>query len=183
MNSFRGALAEDLGRARNVMDRVENRLNDLQGTPPTNDELRQLVAAQERYDSIYAALECGGSPPPLKGEGPVAYRARLLEGLQPFSEKHKSVNIHRLSRVDSDAFSLFETAIMSDAERVASDRSVGSFANRGELREVRVKDPVSKRETIEYRGSPSVWMRAFQPPAQCVTQFLDGNGRVLRGVK
>jgi hypothetical protein len=182
MNTFRGALADDLGRARNVMDRVENRLNDLQGAPPSNDELRQLVAHQERYDSLYAALECGGSPPPLKGEGPVSYRCRLLEGLQPFS-KHKSVNINRLARVDSDAFSLFEREIMSDAERVASDRSVGSFTNRGELREVRVKDPISKRETIEYRGSPLSWMSQFMLPGQCVTAVLDGNGRVLRGVK
>src|ERR1700688_2068545 len=130
--------ADDLARARNVLDRVESRQNDIQGPPLSNDELRQLVAHQERYHPIYAALECGGSPPPLRSESPESYRCRLLEGLQNWSEKHSKVNLNRLARVDSDAFSLFEQAILDDARRVADDRTQGSFSNRGALREVRV---------------------------------------------
>jgi hypothetical protein len=180
---FRSAVAEDLGRARNKLDQIQNRLDDVQGRGPTNSELRQLVGHQERYDSLYAALEMGGSPPPLKGEGPVSYRCRLLEGLQPFDDKHLQVNVHKLARLDDHAFSFMEREIMDAAQRVADNRSQGSFTTRGALREVRVKDPVSKREVIEYRGSPLTWMSQFMLPGQAVTAILDGNGRVLRGVK
>src|SRR5437762_10682026 len=127
--TFREAVVEDLATARNRLSQVENRVNDLQGRPPGNDELRDLTDIQVKFDDHYRGIECGGSPPPLRGESPSSYRTRLLSGLQPFSEKHAKLDVARIGRLDSAALTAIEGEILKDVQRVIDDPTQPSFKN------------------------------------------------------
>ena len=180
--TYREALVDDLGRARRKLSAVENRLDDLQGRAPTNSEMRDLVAVQVQYDDLYRGIECGGSPPPLKGESKTTYAARLVAGLQPFSEQHRKIDVHNLARLDSTAFEAVSDAICRDVQKVIDDPTVPSFRHGPDvLREVKVRDS-SGREASEFRGRPLVWLSHFMSPVQqCVTGVFDPrSGRQLK---
>jgi hypothetical protein len=140
----------------------------------------EMREAQAKYDPLFRSLEMIGAPGPLQHEDTTGYKVRLLSAIQQYSDRHKHVNLRRISRLDSDAFSLFESEICAAAQKCADDRAQGSFSQRGELREVLVKDQ-SGRDMREFRGSPLRWMSQFMGQPQCVSAFVDpATGRVLR---
>jgi hypothetical protein len=67
--------------------------------------------------------------------------------------------------------------IVGDAQRIASNRTIGSFRRPGALREIHRVDQAG-HETTEFCGSALSWMSAFMSPVvTCVEAFNTGRRR------
>lgn len=144
--------------------RVE--LDDLKARLPiqmTDDDHSAFAAIQARADSTYMLLGKEASRA-MQGESKLAYRRRLLEGLQVHTA-YKDVDLGVIA-VDSAAFDVIEGQILTQAANMA--RSPASVPE-GELRQV-VRQ--SNGHTItDFLGDPKAWMSANQPVGQAVTAF------------
>ncbi len=118
---------------------------------PTEQDRNALAAAYHRADSVYAMLGYA-TPQPMPGEGSVAYRHRLADGLKRHSPSLRKTYMDSLR---DDAFTVVESRIYQDAEAAA--RSGGS---NGQLRPHAHRADTGHNVT-EYYGDPMAWMAPF----------------------
>jgi hypothetical protein len=149
----RGALAEELIRTRQQQARIDARLDDIQGRPPTEREMRARVDAQARADPIYREIGMH-APAPLSTESVANYRRRLLEPLIRHDKTWAGMSPYQ---IPVDALPMAEQDVFASAKKLAVSND---FHPPGKLRERRVKDEAG-RETVEYYGDPLTWMRRY----------------------
>jgi hypothetical protein len=75
---------DEATRLRNQLADLDRRTAFARGAL-TDGEMRSVREAQERADDVYRGLGLLAAPPPLAGELPWSYRARLAEGLQKYA--------------------------------------------------------------------------------------------------
>lgn len=134
------------------------------------DEDDKKADAQAKADSVYAAFG-QSAPRALRGENSMAYRKRLLKGLQAHSDSYKSVNLRGIN--DEALLSIAEKTIFSDAAMAAR---AGDFIPAGQLMEFQERDRAGRTIT-KFKGAVSSWLDAFKVPAQRVTAFHTQNKR------
>jgi hypothetical protein len=162
--------------ARATLADLERRRAYAKGAP-TDTEMRELAAAQMRADAVYQGLGLGGAPPPVAGETPMPYRARLAEALQRYaysdSLKKKNMDLFKLSTQVPDAFANFEDQILSEARRRGDDNT---WSADGEIRERKIVDSTGRATTEFAGGSTLSWMDGFMSPRRRVRSYRDNNG-------
>lgn len=127
-----------------------------------------LADAQARADSVYLAFG-KSAPHPMRGETPLAYRVRLLNGVKEHSPVYKGVALDKVAIADSTTLDAIEPQIYADAEAVA--RSPLTVAD-GELRCITKQVGAHIHKT--FVGQPAAWMNPMAGPArQFVTKFND----------
>lgn len=134
------------------------------------DEDDKKADAQAKADSVYAAFG-QSAPRALRGENSMAYRKRLLKGLQAHSDSFKSVNLRSIN--DEALLGVAEKQIFSDAAMAAR---AGDFIPAGQLMEFQERDRAGRTIT-KFKGAVSSWLDAFKVPAQRVTAFHTQNKR------
>jgi len=135
-----------------------------------DEEAAEYADAQAKCDSVLASFGKSASRP-LQGESLMAYRKRLLRGLQAYSDSYKDVNLNAIK--DGKLLSIAEKQIFADAA-AASRASVGMPA--GQLIEMHEKDRAGRTIT-KFKGSMSAWLDDFKVPALRATQFHTSNTR------
>ena len=90
-----------------------------------DEEEAAMCDAQAKADSVFASFGKSASRP-LKGEGLMSYRKRLLRGLQAYSDSYKTVNLASIK--DAQILSIAEKTIFADALMAA--RSPSMFGER-----------------------------------------------------
>jgi hypothetical protein len=180
MNTFRSALVEDLGTARRKLSRIEDRLDDITGAPPSANSLMAMRNFANTMEPLFSALEMA-TPAPMATESARSYKARLLSQVQGFAQDKnlRGVDLHSMSRLDDAGFAHCAREIVKDAQRTADDPSQGSFSDPTRLRVVKETDQ-SGRTWTTFKGSPMTWMSHFMFPSQCVTGFFGRDGRQIR---
>jgi hypothetical protein len=123
----------------------------------------RFADAQAAADPVYASLG-SGAPAPMAGEALLAYRVRLLRGLQKHSVEFKNVNLAAIAYADSATFDVMDKRILADAATFA--RSPQAVPD-GQLRETTTRSP-SGHMVTEYQGDPFVWMRVHMQSPKCV---------------
>jgi len=127
-----------------------------------------LADAQARADGVYLAFG-KSAPHPMRGETPLAYRVRLLNGVKEHSPGFKGVALDKVALADVKALDSIEPQIYADAEAVA--RSPAAVAE-GELR--CITKHVGAHIYREFVGNPAAWMNPIAGPTrQFVTRFND----------
>lgn len=123
-----------------------------------------LTAAQVKADSAYTA--CGKkAPSPFSGENSLAYRKRVLAGLQKYSEQHKDLNIKVIA--DAAVLSMVEKEIFADAQASIARE----IANKpGQLIQT-VRHDDAGRPIKEYKGDMDVWLNSVKYPGQKLVRF------------
>ena len=135
------------------------------------EEEAKMADAQAHCDSVMAAFGKSASRP-LKGENLMAYRKRLLRGLQSYSDSWKSVDLKAIK--DNAMLAIAEKQIFADA--LAASRNPGAYAD-GQLIELTERDR-SGRTITKFKGDMSAWLNDFKLPAMRVTAFnLPNNQR------
>ena len=168
MVSSNHAIVENMVRIDRRQDVINARLNDVQGRPPTESELRAMVGLQARADAVYRDLGMVGAPGPLGNESARSDRLRLLSPLQKYSDEWKKTSLHRIN--DAPTVDLIEREIYAAAKKTALDPTV-TFRP-GTLRERKVEDE-SGRTWTHWHGSPRTWMSHFMHPRMAVTSMFD----------
>jgi hypothetical protein len=144
---------------------------------PTTDELRELAQVQARVDSTFRELGLQGAPPPVAGELPRQYRARLGERLQKFvyTDSVRKANLYKLSTLAPDAFDIFESQIHEEAKRRAADGTWSGDPDGG-MRERKTVDAAGRAWT-EFAGPSTLsWMDNFMMPRRRVRSVIDSRG-------
>ena len=134
-----------------------------------DDEAAEYADAQAKADSVFASFGKSASRP-LAGEGLMAYRKRLLRGLQAYSDSFKDVNINSIK--DAKLLALTEKQIFSDA--LAASKSPMTYAADQEIA-IQKKDSAGRTIT-SFRGGMG-WLDAFKVPAMRVTKFHTMNNQ------
>jgi hypothetical protein len=135
-----------------------------------DEEEAKYADAQAKADSVFASFGKSASRP-LQGESLVAYRKRLLRGLQAYSDTYKDVNL--LKEIKGEKMlSIAEKQIFNDALQAAKSPTV--FANDAEY-EIKERD-ASGRTITKFKGGFG-WLDAFKVPAQRVQEFHLHNNR------
>ena len=168
--------AED-EKARKDAEEIRKAVTDMAARIPatmSDADYSALADAQARADGVYRAFG-KSAPQPMRGETPLAYRVRLLNGVKDHSPAFKGVALDKVALADLAAFDSIEPQIYADAEVVArSPATVGE----GELR--CITKHVGAHIFNEYVGSPAAWMNPIAGPTrQYVTKFND-NSRSAR---
>lgn len=123
-----------------------------------------MADAQAKADSVYQAFGKAASRP-LQGENLLAYRKRLLRGLQSYSDQYKDIKLGAIA--DVKLLDIAERQIFTDAMKAArNDAMVGA----GQLVPVIEHDATGRRIT-KFRGDIGVMLEPFTVPAQRVVQF------------
>ena len=135
-----------------------------------DDDEEEKADAQAKADSVYAAIG-KSAPRAMRGESTMAYRKRLLKGLQAHSDSFKNVNLRKIA--DANLLNVAEKTIFADAMAFAR---AGSFVPAGQLMEFHEKDRAGRTIT-KFKGAVSAWLDAFKVPAQRVTAFHTQNKR------
>jgi hypothetical protein len=159
----KGVLAQNIARLNQEISEATNRLNDLQGTPPSASDMYAASDIQARYDPYYRELEMGGAPGILNGERPTSFRRRLLSTLQPLSKTWREANLHN-TNISENVVDAAEQKIFADVTEVTHNNNQGSFKNPGALRVIERTSEAGAR-IREYRGDPINWMKSFMIPA------------------
>jgi len=133
-----------------------------------DEEDDKKADAQAKADSVYAAFG-QSAPRALRGENSMAYRKRLLKGLQVHSDSYKSINLRSIN--DVALLDLAEKQILADAAMAAR---AGDFIPAGQLMEFQERDRAGRTIT-KFKGAVSAWLDAFKVPAQRVTAFHTQN--------
>ena len=123
--------------------------------------------AQAKADSVLAAFGKSASRP-LQGEGLVAYRKRLLRGLQGYSDSFKSVNLRSIT--DKNLLNLAEKQIFADA--LVAARSPVAYGD--QLIEHRTTDRAG-RTISTFTGSIAAWLDDFKVQPLRATEFRTQN--------
>ena len=134
-----------------------------------DDEAAEYADAQAKADSVFASFGKSASRP-LAGEGLMAYRKRLLRGLQAYSDSFKDVNINSIK--DAKLLALTEKQIFADA--LAASKSPMTYAADQEIA-IQKKDSAGRTIT-SFRGGMG-WLDAFKVPAMRVTKFHTMNNQ------
>lgn len=135
-----------------------------------DEEDDKKADAQAKADSVYAAFG-QSAPRALRGENSMAYRKRLLKGLQAHSDSFKAVNLRGIA--DEALLSIAEKQIFADAAMAAR---AGDFIPAGQLMEFQERDRAGRTIT-KFKGAVSSWLDSFKVPAQRVTAFHTQNKR------
>jgi len=123
---------------------------------------------QAKADSVYSAFGKSASRP-LQGESLMAYRKRMVRGLQAHSDEMKNVNINAIK--DEAMLSIVEKRVYADA--VAASRGTGAIG-KGQLIELHKTDRAGRTIT-EFRGDMEAWLGEFKLPASRVVKFHTEN--------
>ena len=129
-----------------------------------DEEEAAMCDAQAKADSVYASFGKSASRP-LKGEGLLSYRKRLLRGLQAYSDSYKSVNLASIK--DAQLLNIAEKQIFNDALMAAKSPSM--FAA-DQLIEMNEKDRAGRTIT-KFKGSMEAWLGDFKVPSMRVKEF------------
>ena len=136
----------------------------------SEEEEEAKADAQAKADSVYASFGKSASRP-MQGENVLAYRKRMLKGLQKYSDAYKGVNINSIK--DEALLALAEKQIFADALS-ASRTSTGIGA--GRLVELHERDRAGRTIT-KFRGDMESWLGAFKVPPMRVEKFNTNNGK------
>ena len=147
-------IVEDIHSIRRDQDRALDRLH---GHSPDLDQLKEMNDAANRHRELFADLEMT-VPTPRPDEHPADYNVRLLTPLQRFSRDWRDTDLRRLALSGERAFDPFARVIRADAQRIASNRTIGSLRMPGQLRRIERPGEVS------YHGHPLAWMSQFLSP-------------------
>ena len=162
--------AED-DKVRKDAEEIRKAVADMAARIPatmSDADYNALADAQSRADSVYLAFG-KSAPQPMRGETPLAYRVRLLNGVKEHSPGFKNVALDKVALADTKALDSIEPQIYADAEAVA--RSPVTVAD-GELR--CITKHVGAHIFNEYVGQPAAWMNPIAGPTrQFVTHFND----------
>jgi 8-oxo-dGTP pyrophosphatase MutT (NUDIX family) len=136
-----------------------------------DEEEMMMADAQAKADSIYSAFGKSASRP-LQGEGLMAYRKRLLRGLQAHSDSYKDINLRAIK--DKALLALAEKQIFADAVSAAArnDSQIGG----GNLIAIEERDRAGRTIT-KFKGDVNSWLESFTVPAQRVVAFNTQNNR------
>jgi hypothetical protein len=96
------------------------------------------------------------APPPLQGEQLDQYERRLTYEVQKVAPNFKDINLYDAK---GDAFKLLKKQVYADARQEAHHPTQ---IPDGELREV-VNYDQAGRPSYTFHGSPSAWMKNFEP--------------------
>ena len=129
-----------------------------------DEEEAEYADAQAKADSVLASFGKSASRP-LKGEGLLSYRKRLLRGLQAYSDSYKSVNLTSIK--DVQLLNIAEKTIFADA--LAAAKSPTMFAA-DQLIEINEKDRAGRTIT-KFKGSMEAWLGDFKVPSMRVKEF------------
>jgi len=135
-----------------------------------DEEEAMYADCQAKADSVFAAFGKSASRP-LKGESVMAYRKRMLRGLQAYSDAYKEVNINLIK--DEKLLSIAEKTIFADA--LVASRSDSTIAA-GQLIELHTRDRAGRVITT-FKGAVSSWLDQFKVPAQRATKFNINNNQ------
>jgi hypothetical protein len=145
----------------------------LGGAGPSIQEMKEMSATAVSVETLFSDLEMR-VPEPDPTDRPVDYEARLLQRLARFSPGWKDTDLQRLARHGSgDALAGIDRAVVADARRVASDKTVGSFRQPGQLREI-VRESEGSPTTVDFYGDPRSWMDAFAGPVRLAVEHVVG---------
>ena len=120
-----------------------------------DEEMGRMADAQAKADSVYSAFGKSATRP-LDGENHIAYRKRLLRGLQSYSDAYKDVNL--LAIKDVKLLDIAEKQIMADALQSAK---FAMHIPKGSLYEVKKQD-ASGRTITSYKGHISAFLDEFK---------------------
>ena len=134
-----------------------------------DEEMEHMADCQAAADSVYSAFGKSASRP-LRGESAMAYRTRLLRGLQAYSDEYKDVNLRSIK--DSKLLSLVEKQIFADAMKAA--KSPLAYAD-GQLHEIFETDRRTGRTISKFAGPMSAWLDQFKVPSLRATNFNTQN--------
>jgi 8-oxo-dGTP pyrophosphatase MutT (NUDIX family) len=133
-----------------------------------DEEEAEKADAQAKADSVYSAFGKAASRP-LIGEGLMAYRKRLLRGLQAHSDSYKGIDLRGIK--DKALLALAEKQIFADAMVAArTDNQAGA----GQLIEIEERDRAGRTIT-KFKGDVNSWLESFTVPAQRVVAFNTQN--------
>ena len=118
-----------------------------------------------RHRELFGDLEMV-VPQPKPAEHPSDFNIRLLQRLQPFSHTFRQADLHRLAV--GGALGGIDAAIIADAQRIASNRTVGSFRQPGQLRRI------VRPGEVRYHGHPLSWMQQFLSPIVLQVESFKG---------
>ena len=149
-------------------DEEDDRKDDDEEAAKKDDEEAAYADCQAKADSVYSAFGKSASRP-LQGESLMAYRKRMLRGLQAHSDEMKTVNINSIK--DEAMLAIVEKRVYADA--LAASRGTGSIA-KGQLIALHKKDQAGRTIT-EYRGDMEAWLGDFKLPASRVVKFNTEN--------
>lgn len=135
-----------------------------------DEEEAKYADAQAKADSVFASFGKSASRP-LQGESLVAYRKRLLRGLQAYSDTYKDVNL--LKEIKGEKMlAIAEKQIFNDA--LVAAKSPTLYASDAEY-EIKERD-ASGRTITKFKGGFG-WLDAFKVPSQRVKEFNLNNNR------
>lgn len=130
-------------------------------------EEEEKADAQAKCDSVYALFGKSASRP-LVGESVMAYRKRMLRGLQGYSDSYKGVNLASIK--DAKLLAIAEKQIFADAAKASKNVAYAD----GEI-EIKRKD-ASGRTITEFRGSMA-WLDAFKMPTHRAVEWFTANNK------
>ena len=130
----------------------------------------EYADAQAKCDSVLAAFGKSASRP-LQGENLLAYRKRLLRGLQAYSDSYKDISLASIK--DANLLALAEKQIFADALNAAKSPSM--FAA-DQLIEINEKDRAGRTIT-KFKGAMAAWLDDFKVPALRVKEFHLSNNK------
>ena len=149
-------------------DEEDDRKDDDEEAAKKDDEEAAMCDAQAKADSVYSAFGKSASRP-LQGETLMAYRKRMVRGLQAHSDEMKSINVNSIK--DNAMLALVEKRVYADA--LAASRGTGAIA-KGQLIALHKKDQAGRTIT-EYRGDMEAWLGDFKLPSSRVVKFNTEN--------
>jgi len=154
-------------KARKDSEDVRTRLTNVerQVKPRTDDERKQLAAAQARADQVFMAFG-DSAQRPMDGEDLISYRRRMAGLLQPHSARWKGLD---LTAIADSAFSVVEDQVYADA-LVASH--MPADLKDGEIRYIPRVDAATGVRTIVGVGRRSFVSQFKRQPRGRVGQFL-----------
>ena len=151
-------------------DEEEAKMDEDEEAMKADEEEAMYADAQAKADSVMAAFGKSASRP-LKGENLLAYRKRLLRGLQAYSDAYKDINLASIK--DAKLLGLAEKQIFADA--FAAAKSPSMFAA-DQLIEINEKDRAGRTIT-KFKGAMSAWLDDFKVPALRVKEFHLSNNK------
>ena len=149
-------------------DEEESKMDEEEEAAKKDDEEAKYADCQAKADSVYSAFGKSASRP-LQGESLMAYRKRMVRGLQAHSDEMKNVNINAIK--DEAMLSIVEKRIYADA--VTASRGNGAIG-KGQLIELHKTDRAGRTIT-EFRGDMEAWLGEFKLPASRVVKFHTEN--------
>ena len=135
-----------------------------------DEEAAMYADTQAKCDSVLAAFGKSASRP-LQGESLLAYRKRLLRGLQAYSDSYKDINLNVIK--DSKLLDLAEKQIFADA--IGASKAEHNMPS-GQLIEINERDRAGRTIT-KFKGSMSAWLDDFKVPPMRATAFHTSNNQ------